>query len=149
MAIRMKLDKRSHLSLNKSIKSIKAIFKKPCQVNTSSSSSSSSSTHFFVSGGIPATRISVSSFDSPIIERNANSSLSQEQFLADLNDQATNRAYLAEIQFNQTIKTLKGLETQASSLRQLTDATNQLTRHVIVRRFLLLLLLLVDRQACF
>ena len=134
MEIQIKLDKSFHLSLNKSINSIKTIFNEPFQVN---SSISSSSCHFFslLSGGIPSSSISVSSFDSSLVDKshsNATSS-SREKFIEELNHQAKIREFLFQFQLKQSINTFKSLEAQATSLSQSTQSSNQLTHHIIVR----------------
>ena len=56
-----------------------------------------------------------------------------DTILKEFNSQTEMRQFLAQFQLKQSISTLKSLELQAKSLRQLTESTNQLTRHVIVR----------------
>ena len=125
MEIQIKLDKWSHLSHNTSI------FNKLCQVKSS----------FQVEFRHRPSRFLRSILHSLRAIRTRSSS-SREIFLEEFNRQAEMRQFLAQFQFKQSISTLKTLEAQAKSLRQLTASSNQLTRHVIVRRFRLLVMLI-------
>jgi hypothetical protein len=56
------------------------------------------------------------------------------EFNKELNSQANIRDYLMTFTTNLTITTSNSIKLQASSLAQLTQATNQLTRATLVRK---------------
>jgi hypothetical protein len=56
-----------------------------------------------------------------------------EDFQRDLNRQANVRDYLVSFSTNLAITTPQSIKLQASTLAQLTEATNQLTRKALVR----------------
>jgi hypothetical protein len=56
------------------------------------------------------------------------------EFNKELNSQANIRDYLMTFATNLTITTSNSIKLQASSLAQLTQATNQLTRATLVRK---------------
>ena len=83
-----------------------------------------------VSNGIPAASISVSSLGSPPVS-STTGPLNQsalEEFTKVLNSQSKVREYLISFTPNLLITTSNSIKLQSSSLAQLTQATNQLTR---------------------
>jgi len=87
-------------------------------------------------GGVPAASISISSLGSrsfPSISTPLNKSALIE-FNKQLNIQAQIRDYLIPFITNLTITTSNSIILQASSLAQLTQATNQLTRTASVKK---------------
>jgi hypothetical protein len=72
------------------------------------------------------------------------------EFNKELNSQANVRDYLITYTTNLAITTSNSIKLQASSLAQLTQATNQLTRNTLVRKSFSLLenLILINIDDC-
>ena len=91
---------------------------------------------FSRAGGVPASSISISSLDSDTAAPSSaplNESVLKE-FNQQINTQANLRDYLMSFTQNLVIASINSIELQASSLAQLTGATNQLTRNSAVRK---------------
>ena len=87
-------------------------------------------------GGIPASTISISSLGSSPLSSSSPLNLSALiEFEKDLNVQAGLREYLTGCLANLPTQGLRSIQIQSTSLAQLTQSTNQLTRTVLVRRF--------------
>jgi hypothetical protein len=93
--------------------------------------------------GVPASMIAVSSLTSETLSLNA-STINQTmlaEYERGINSQANMRENLVEYFDKMLISTASTIKIQATSLAQLTQSTNQLTRTTLVRSTCLLLLL--------
>ena len=87
-------------------------------------------------GGIPAASISISALGSArstgILSSTPLNETALIEFNKELNSQANVREYLMSFTINLPITTSNSIKLQASSLAQLTKATNQLTRNTLM-----------------
>jgi type III secretory pathway lipoprotein EscJ len=86
--------------------------------------------------GVPAVSISISSLGSESSSQSSSVPLNQSaliEFNKQLNIQANVRDYLISFTMNLLICTSDSIKLQSSTLSQLTQATNQLTRTTAVR----------------
>lgn len=81
--------------------------------------------------GIPLTSIAVSALGSSIFETKSVNKTHMNQYRTEMNSQANAREYLISSMIDLPITTINSIKLQASSLTQLTQATNQLTRYVL------------------
>ena len=81
--------------------------------------------------GIPLTSIAVSPLGSSIFETKSVNKTHMNQYRTEINSQANAREYLISSMIDLPITTINSIKLQASSLTQLTHATNQLTRYVL------------------
>ena len=88
-------------------------------------------------GGVPASSISISSLGSSVSLRSSSplnlSALTE--FEKELNLQANLREYLSGFLLDLPINTLRNIQIQSTSLLELTQSTNQLTRSLLVSDF--------------